>query len=394
MAEQRQAWLKLWIDGQPYEEALGRILKLEVDERADGASSFQISFDMAPIEGDWDLLADGRFALLHAITIELGVGPTNADEPTDTARVLQGYITAVEPRFGENRVPDTTLEVSGLDASCLMHFEERTKTWSGMTDSAIVSSIYQSYGFSTDVEDTPTTRSPERGPLVQRTTDAEFIRLLAKRNGFEAYVERSDAPVTPGAAPGQEVVGHFHAPRVGQASQPVLTLMPRETPSIIEMRARWESHRPATVIGSHIDEKTRRLSTSTFDKSRFPKLGAVSRADILKQRFAEVLPAMPTAASVTRQSSDVPWGAAEAESMAWADFQQADWLAEAEGTVHGLRYEKILRARRPVDIAGAGKLLDGTWYARGVSHRWNRGEQTKRYEVGVDLVRNALGAIG
>lgn len=393
MAEQRNAWLKVWIDGQLFEEAIGRILELEVDERTDGASSFRLSLDMTPTEDDWDLLADGRFALLHAVLIELGVGSTDADEPAETARIFQGYITAIEPRFGEKRVPDTTLEISGLDASCLMHFEERTKTWSAMTDSAIVKAIYESYGFSTDVDATPTTRTPERGPLVQRSTDAELIRLLAKRNGFEAYVERGDGPVNPGATSGKEVVGHFHMPRVSAKAQPVLTLMPRETPSIIEMRARWESHRPAAVDAAHIDERTRRLGSVRLDKSRLPKLGAASRADILQKRLADVLPSMQTV-SVGRQSVDVPWSQAELESFAWADYRDADWLAEIEGTVHGLRYPTILRARRPVELAGAGKLLDGTWYTRAVNHRWSRQEKTKRYEVDVDLVRNALGAIG
>ena len=394
MAEQRDAWLTLWIDGKPYEETTGRVLELEVDERTDGASSFRISLDMAPVADDWDLLADGRFALLHAIAIELGVGPTGADAPTETAMVMQGYITAVEPRFGENRVPDTTLTISGLDASCLMHFEERTKAWSAMTDAEIVKTIYASYGFSTDIAPTPTSRTAERGPLVQRTTDAEMIRLLARRNGFEAYVERTAAKVTAGAASGLEIVGHFHLPRVGGPAQPKLDLMPRATPSILELRARWESHRPTAFVGSHIDERTRRLGRTRIDKSRFPKLGVASRADILKARLAVVLPTMPAAESVGRQIADVPWDQAEVESLAWADYRDADWLVEAEGTVHGLRYPKILRARRPVEVAGAGKLLDGTWYTRGVNHRWSRHEQTKRYEVDVDLVRNALGAVG
>ena len=49
-----------------------------------------------------------------------------------------------------------------------------------------------------DVVDT--SRDPDRGTMLQRGTDADFIRMLARRNGFEAYVERTSGPVKEGAA--------------------------------------------------------------------------------------------------------------------------------------------------------------------------------------------------
>jgi hypothetical protein len=394
MAEQNDAWLSVWIDGERYDEATGRVLALEVDECADEASSFRMSLDLTPVERDWDLLADGRFALLHQISIELGVGPLGADEPAQKAFVFHGYITAVEPHFGEKRVPDSTLTLRGIDASCLMHFEERTRAWSDVTDADIVKSIYQAYGFAVDVAPTKTVRSATRGPLVQRTTDAELVRMLARRNGFEAYVERTDAPPAKGAAAGSEVVGHFHLPRLDAPVQPRLELMPRDTPSILEMTASWESHRPTAVLGAHVDEKTRRIRSSRIDAPLYKRLGTTSRADILRQRFAAILPSMPKTESTMRQIVDVPYEQDEVDSLAWADYREADWLATATGRVHALRYPTILRARRPVEIAGAGKLLDGAWYVRRAGHRWMRDQASKRYEVDVSLARNALGGVG
>ncbi|MFO0762634.1 MAG: contractile injection system protein, VgrG/Pvc8 family, partial [Byssovorax sp.] len=347
-----------------------------------------------PVAGDWDLLADGRFALLHAVTIQLGLGPTGGAAPDQRAYVMHGYITTVEARIGEKRVPDSTLEIHGLDASCLMHFEERTRVWSDLTDADIVRAIYTEYGFGADIDPTPTTRSKTRGPFVQRSTDAELIRLLARRNGFEAYVERTDGPIKAGAATGTEVVGHFHLPRVGQKAQPELSLLPKETPSLLDLSARWESHRPAVVAGAHIDERTRRIRSTRVTESPYPRMGSTSRADILKKRFAEVLPNKPTIEASFRQSVDVPYEQAEVESLARHDFGEADWLVEARGTVNAVRYATILRARRPVSLKGAGRLLDGTWYVRSTQHRWMRHTETKRYEVDVDLVRNALNGVG
>jgi hypothetical protein len=401
MPPQQQASLTLYLDGEPYADSTSRLLRLAVEEGTQGAAALSLCLDLSPVGGpqtpaeqrDWDLLADGRFALLHAISVELAVGPPNA-EPTARAVVFHGYITGVEPTFGEARVPDSQLEIQALDASCLMHFEERTVAHVGKTDAEIVRQIYASYGFGTDVEATGPVRSPDRGPLVQRTTDAEFIRLLARRNGYEAFVEHSSAPIKKGATTGTEVVGHFHPPRLAGKPQPRLDLMPRETPSLRTLRARWESHRPTVMVAGHIDERTRRLRASRIGQSRLPRLGSTSRADILRKRLAEVLPKRPQTEAVGRQIADVPYDKQELDTLTWADLQEADWLAEADGVVEGLRYPGVLRPRRTVDMSGAGRLLDGTWYVRGLRHRWERDAAVKRYEVDVDLVRNALGGVG
>jgi hypothetical protein len=393
MADQNDVFINLYLDGEPYDDAVSRILELEVDERTDGATSLKVSLDMAPQDGDWDLLADGRFSLLRRVDVELGVGPTGAGAAAQKAIVFSGYLTAVEPHFGEQQVPDSSLHLFGLDASCLMHFEEHTRAWSATTDADIVKTLYQSYGFTVDVSPTPTTRSPERGPFVQRTTDAEMVYLLAKRNGFEAYVERTSDPVQKGGAAGREIVGHFHLPRVDAASQPKLMLTPRESPSLTDLKVRWDSHRPTAILGGHIDERTRRLRSSRIDQPRYKKLGTTSRADILKQRLPVILPSLPTTESTARQIVDVPYEQQELDNLAWSDFRESDWLAEAHGVVQGLRYPAILRARRPVDVAGAGRLLDGTWYVRRACHRWVRDAAQKRYEIDVSLLRNALNGV-
>jgi hypothetical protein len=147
------------------------------------------------------------------------------------------------------------------------------------------------------------------------------------------------------------------------------------------------------VAGAHIDEGTRRVRSTRLDKTRLQRMGSTTRADILAQRLAAVLPSRPGVQAVGRQIVDVPWDQRELDNLAWADLRDADWLACARGVVDGLRYPAILRARRPVDVTGAGKLLDGRWYVRGARHRWIRDRISKRYEVDVDLARNALNGV-
>jgi phage protein D len=393
-AKIKSAFLQLWLDGKKMDDALGRVLRLEVDERSEEASSFHLSLDMAPTDdADWDMLADERFRLLHRLTIALGVGQPDAEAPDDSAVVFDGYITAVEPSFGPARVPDSSLELYGLDTSCLMHLEEKTRAFSNLSDSEIVKQIYGEYGFGLDVQDTKFVRDAERGQILQRGTDAELVRLLARRNGFEAYVERAPVPVTEGSNPGSQIVGHFHLPRTEAVPQPAMTLMPASSPSLIELKARWESHRATEIHAAHIDERSRRIRSVAVSAPRFARMGKTSRADILAARLPAILPKQTSLKGVGLQYADVPHDAAEVENLAWSDYLQADWLAEASGTVQGLRYPAVLRARRPVGLTGAGKVMDGTWYVRGARHRWVWDNEIVKYEIDVDLCRNALNQV-
>jgi hypothetical protein len=391
--EQRQSFVSVWIDGASMDDFDDRVQRLEVTERAMDASSFRMVMSMAPSDqGTWDLMDDERFELMRRITIAFGLGPYRSTEPETLTVVFDGYITSVEPYFGPHRVPDSTLEVAGLDASCLMHFEARPREWKGQSDADIVRTIYQSYGFATDVPDTAPTRHGHTASLLQRTTDAEFVRMLARRNGFECYVEPDDSEVEAKNHPDAHVIGHFHPPRLELDPQPALTLMPRTHPSLIELRARWDSHRPTTIVSRHIDPRSRRIQTAIQDKPRLKQLGKHTRHDLLREKLAP-LTRKATLNPIGLQHSHVPHHETELRSLAWADYLDSNWLAEATGKVQGLRYEQIIRARRPVDIQGCGELMDGPWYVRSACHMWKQNEPTQSYEIDIELVRNALGPV-
>jgi hypothetical protein len=397
MQSQRLAYLDAWIDGVPMADAIGKIRRLEVDERADDVSSFHMTLDMAPADDDWTQLADGRFALLHRMTIGFGLGPPDQKAADVKDIVFDGYVTAVEPVFGVDRTSESSLELFGLDAGCLMHLEERKRRFEGLSDSAIVRQIYSEYGFTTDgdaIEATAPNRDPDRGTMMQRGTDADFIRMLARRNGFEAYVEHGPATVKAGAAAAPECAGHFHRPRPDRAKQPTLALTPHQAPTLIEMKARWESHRPSEIHADHLDERTRRIRSSKITQPRFPRLGKTGRGDIIKSKLAGILPKRSDLVAVGLQHVDVPHEQTEVGNLAWSDFLVADWLVEATARVRATLYPKILRARRPVEVAGAGKLLDGDWYVKAVRHCWVWDDEQNKYELDAELVRDALNGIG
>jgi hypothetical protein len=244
-------------------------------------------------------------------------------------------------------------------------------------------------------------RERNRATLVQRCTDAEFLRLLARRNGFEVYVEPGQGSVRPGPHPGTSTVGHFHSPRPDGDMQPALALFPREAPSLIEYRARWESHQPTRIRAWHIDETSRRIERVDIQEPGYGRMGEYSRSRVLSERLQAIFATGSPVEPVDLQSLDVPHEAQELANLARADYRAVDWFVVGSGTVRGERYPAIVRSRRPIALSGAGHLLDGRWYVQAVRHRWGvnpempEAEQVvRRYEADVTLVRNALGGLG
>ncbi|MEM0947935.1 MAG: hypothetical protein AAGK37_11045 [Pseudomonadota bacterium] len=439
---QRAPGVLMWLDGAPIPNAGRYALELEVEERADAASTFRLSLDLTPIATergtiDWDLLERGEFLasvdgpriqLLSRVTFGFQMSPDPQVGEPFQAIVFDGYITEIHPYFGEFGVADSRLEVSGIDASVLMHFETVTKTWSNVTDAEIAKEIFAKYGFATDDDsiETPTPERPlERGTLIQRCTDAEFLRLLARRQGFETYVELGAETISPGNHATAASTGHFHRARADLDDvQPPLEFFPRDTPSLISFDARWNAMGPARLRGFRLDETTRLVERTDVTDPGYPRLGTVPRANAIAARLSEIaFPAAETqSAEGSQQAEDLPEGAAAAPNVlessdicsaltphdademtriTTASFRDADWFVIGEGIVRPERYPAIVRARRPIALSGVGALLNGVWYCQVACHRWARkpdleqGEEseqvTRRYEVDVTLLRHGLG---
>ncbi len=424
----RKPSFEMWIDGVALEEATDVVLMFEVEESVDGAATFRMVLNMNPITGDWDLLEHGKFAaskqlpnfsLLRRVCIRLSL---NSDDPAESdfgAVVMDGYITALEPRFGEERQSDSRLVVEGMDAMALMHVQTVTKEWIEVSDSEIAEAIFKKYGFActkSTIDATAPTRHLARGSMVQRCTDAEFLRLLARRNGFEVFVEHSGADIVVSQNPGEQVVGYFRRPRpdaevqttttpasqTGLSPLPELALFPREAPSLVRFKARWDSQMPTRIRGFLIDERTRVVEEADVtEPGGYTHVDTFTRGHVLESRFKEVLPEDLKLEAIDLASTDIPHIQPEVDTLAGAAFREVDWFVRGTGIVRGDRYAAIMRPRRPVMIDGLGHLMDGKWYVQTVRHRWGVSEDDFDYEApGIDyladitVVRNALGGMG
>ena len=417
--------LLMWVDGEPVDAQV--VASLTVEERVDRPSTFTMTLASSPVAGpsagddsadggDWDTLLRGEQAraagmpglqLLSRVTLGFSLTPPS-DGAVESQVVFDGYATAVEHRYAEARLPDSELLVTGTDASYLLHVETVTRRWQDLSDAEIARQLFQRYGFDHEVEETPR-RVATTSALLQRATDAEFLRLLARRNGFEAFVAPSEVPVSAGPHPGTGVVGHFRSAPVGARSLPAAWLFPPEAPGLVDLTARYDAHQPATVRSWHIDGRRRRVLGVEVDDPGYPRAGTMSRGAVLTARLETILGAgATTVGPIDVRHTDVPYDAEELERLARAELRAADWFATAEATVAATRYPAIVRAGRTMPVSGAGPIFSGDWYVRAVTHRWGAeralpgdppmamggvaAEQTDfTYEVDVELARGALG---
>jgi hypothetical protein len=392
--EQYDATLDLYLDGERADDLGGQLKFVEIIEHSQQASSFRMAFTLGTRDDNqWDLLSDARLILLRRITLAVRLSPVSGTTESFSATLLDGYITAVAPELSPTRYSRAKVVVEGLDGFALLHVDERNRAWNNTTDTGIASAIFREYGLGIDVDaDTPARRD-DRAAFLQRCTDAELLRVLARRNGFCLYLEPLERPVRAGATAQDDVVGHFHLPRLSLPAQKPISLRPGETAQTLRFDARWTALAPTVVAGTHIDERTRRVWAQELAQTKLPRQGTHGRAELLAPRLAAAVPTRPGMRARSRAGGDVPHEARDLESITWATMLEADWLAQAQATVDGLRYPGVLRARRPLDIQDGGAVLNGPWWVRSARHRLAWDAVPRTYEVELDLVRNALGGV-
>jgi hypothetical protein len=80
----------------------------------------------------------------------------------------------------------------------------------------------------------------------------------------------------------------------------------------------------------------------------------------------------------------------ELQTYAQAVVDRSAWAITADGELNTVAYGGLLRAKRPVNVRGAGRQFSGTYYVEKVLHTITGDGYTQRFT----LRRNALGLVG
>lgn len=359
---------RLSINGVPAgQELLQAIRQIEVEDHADMADMVRLQIAIGVKDGcsGWSVIDEDVFPRLAALRIDVGVGSGR------TETLINAYVVETNATFA-NQPGGSTLNVVAMDPSVLMTLEERVKSWPNMADSDVANSIFSAsdYRFTPIVDTTRWRRQENDQTLIQRGTDIQFLQELARRNGFEVYIETNGAT--------GQVEGHFHSPRVSQPPQGTLSVNMRDATNVNSFNARYDMMQAVEATATGLDVSSREDQQSEVTTSQLTALG--SRAPLGGgDRPRRVLPS---------RTGLVRTGELQAFAQAVAD--RTSLSITASGALNTVAYGAVLRAKRPVMVRGAGRQFSGTYYVQSVNHVLT----AESYEQNFSLTRNATGLSG
>ena len=79
--------------------------------------------------------------------------------------------------------------------------------------------------------------------------------------------------------------------------------------------------------------------------------------------------------------------ASDLQTLAQAVVDRSSWAVSAEGKVNGAVYGSAIKAKKPINVRGAGGELSGTYYVERVLHTFTREGWMQAFR----LRRNAAG---
>ena len=181
----------IMIGGFSADDLAASFNELEVEESVDTPGAFSL---VLPVnitqQGDYDVVNDPRLAPLSNVAILATASDGNPQ------CLFDGYVLAQTAHLDTGTVA-STLRVWGQDATWLMNTTEQVREWADLTDGDVANSIFDNYGFTpdpTNLDDDSPTHTSDGSTLMQRATDAQFLRTLARRNGKLFRVFCTDTP--------------------------------------------------------------------------------------------------------------------------------------------------------------------------------------------------------
>lgn len=356
------------VGGAAQSDFTSKLTELEVEENLDLPGAFRLTLPItATSDGDYDTVSDPRLGPLSniAVTAQAADGQTHC--------LFDGYVLAQEIHV-DTGTTKSAIKVSGQDATWLMNVTETAKEWADVTDGAVANTIFGTYGFTADpgnLDDDSPARSEDGATLMQRASDAQFLRELARRDGKLFRVFCTD---TPGVR-----TGYFGMPSLD--GDPVVTLIlnPAETANVGELDISWDVMRPTAVVAMQ----------ALFTDSDPNGAGGTTDDDGLTPQAAQSLSAF-TGASVTAILTTTAADADTITERARSTLREAGWFVRCEGATDAERLGSVLRAGTIAQVNAAGAIHSGAYLVWSVRHSIN----AQKHEMKFVLVRNAVGTPG
>jgi phage protein D len=331
---------------------------VEVYERAGETTVYSIRLPVVVQGNDLSWLADARVAPGAVLGVYVVT-------PAGQVCLVRGPVTGHSVRIAHGGA-GSYVEVMGADVSNTLDRTVNTRVWDDARDSDAVASIAADAGLTPDVTSTSAVHRTDVRGLAQCDTDLRFLRRLARRNGFLAWV-------TTDAITGMDTL-HFKAPPVGgSAAATIVISQPGANTDAVDLK--WDSARPTAVDARQLDP----LSLQDLDASdtRSPTTALGGR------RLSDLVASAQTTRIVAPGDDS-----AEVKARAEGAAVETEWFIQAslETTLAGLG--AVVRAHTVVEVRGLGSLHSGRYFVAGVRHLID----PTGHRMVVELARNAWGS--
>ncbi|MCV7433711.1 phage late control D family protein [Mycolicibacterium bacteremicum] len=311
-----------------------------VETALDVAGAFSLTFGLAPTEGgDWSTLLIDPFKPMMPIGIRIGTGGM----PLPLA-VLNGFATAQRARFAEGG--KSVLEIRGIDITAVMNLEEKAKAWTGLPDGAIAAALFGQYAVVPKVTMTAPRIVEPMGSTVQRGSDIRFLRRLARRNGFDCYVQPE--PIT-----GLDT-GYFGPPTTTGVASAVINVNMGSLTNVRDLEVRYDMARPTLAMALGLDTATKAPGVGVAPVSKLVPMG-IEPATLRAVAGAGVAGAMPMVRLADTGGATV----AELQPSAQATVDRAGFALTVEGTTD--ESVGVLRPGALIAVRGVGRLFNGLY---------------------------------
>jgi hypothetical protein len=354
------------IGGTAADDLAATFNQLEVEENVDAPGAFSLVLPVnVTSTGDYDVVNDSRLAPLSNVAIVATASDGNPQ------CLFDGYVLAQTAHLDTGAVA-STLRVWGQDATWLMNTTEQVREWVDLTDGDVANSIFGNYGFTpdpTNLDDDSPAHTSDGATLMQRATDAQFLRLLARRNGKLFRVFCTD---TPGVR-----TGYFALPALDSEPAVTLTLNDANAATVDSVDIAWDVLRPSANLAKQtlFSDSDADGTGGTTSDSGLTLLEAQGLSDFAGTTVTSLLTAtVNDGEELTLRSQSV--------------LIESGWFVRCTGSTDVNRLGSILRAGTVAQLDAAGSLHSGKYFVWSVRHRITLEKHTMDFV----MLRNAVGA--
>lgn len=348
----------------------GNIVALEVVEDITSSTSCRLTLaTTVQDDGTWAYLSDDSFPLFQHLAVRLGFteaeglagalstiasatgaalgGGAGGDD--GLVPIFDGYITSVDLSLSSDPY-GSTVQVTAVDPGVLMSLEEKVSIFPNMSDSEIVRQIVGAYVDNVLVAPTPTVHQENDTTVVQRASDIQFIRDLARRNGMEFYFEPDPASGNP--------VAYFQPPQLSRRPQADLAIQFGDKSNLQSFSAQLNGQMPLSVKAQQVDIRAGTPNAATATDTQREKLGATDGNTLIGEPLGSLVTPQEAQAQMLLLASPT------------SDPTELQTLAQSVRDEFGVDYHREGRSQLRCLSSGAASAPTGAGQGGGQPVQW------------------------